>query len=171
MVKFLTDTMVVPQESEWFGFYTPGQDQEVLPLQQTQLYLEVSHAWAWTNEPESWNSFSTSILSWFGLLTMDGMRLCNDLAANQSTSIQYETVWEIRVQLTIIMHHKFQISEVCTFIMQNFCRIVLDWRKWTRLGSSISWHNLEATLSLPMSGSSKKLLINMLLFKEVITCG
>ncbi|KAK3863644.1 hypothetical protein Pcinc_030607 [Petrolisthes cinctipes] len=40
MVKFLTDTMVVPQESEWFGFYAPGQDNEVLPLQQTQLYLE-----------------------------------------------------------------------------------------------------------------------------------
>lgn len=51
MVKFLTDTMVVPQESEWFGFYTPGQDQEVLPLQQTQLYLEVSHTWAQTLEP------------------------------------------------------------------------------------------------------------------------
>lgn len=40
MVKFLTDTMVVPQESEWFGFYAPGQDQDLLPLQQTQLYLE-----------------------------------------------------------------------------------------------------------------------------------
>nr|XP_053628450.1 palmitoyl-protein thioesterase 1-like isoform X3 [Cherax quadricarinatus] len=40
MVKFLADTMVVPVESEWFGFYTPGQDEQVLPLQQTQLYLE-----------------------------------------------------------------------------------------------------------------------------------
>lgn len=42
MVKFLNDSMVVPVESEWFGFYSPGQDQEVLPLQQTKLYLEVS---------------------------------------------------------------------------------------------------------------------------------
>lgn len=41
MVKFLEDSMVVPRESEWFGFYAPGQDVEVLPLQQTQLYLEV----------------------------------------------------------------------------------------------------------------------------------
>lgn len=40
MVKFLNDSMVVPVESEWFGFYSPGQDQEVLPLQQTKLYLE-----------------------------------------------------------------------------------------------------------------------------------
>ncbi|XP_042233700.1 palmitoyl-protein thioesterase 1-like isoform X1 [Homarus americanus] len=40
MVKFLADSMVVPVESEWFGFYTPGQDVEVLPLQQTQLYIE-----------------------------------------------------------------------------------------------------------------------------------
>lgn len=40
MVKFLADTMVVPVESEWFGFYTPGQDVQVLPLQQSQIYLE-----------------------------------------------------------------------------------------------------------------------------------
>ncbi|KAK8375984.1 hypothetical protein O3P69_008602 [Scylla paramamosain] len=40
MVKFLKDSMVVPTESEWFGFYSPGQDKEILPLQQTELYLE-----------------------------------------------------------------------------------------------------------------------------------
>lgn len=40
LVKFLKDSMVVPPESEWFGFYSPGQDQEILPLQQTKLYLE-----------------------------------------------------------------------------------------------------------------------------------
>ncbi|XP_063597472.1 palmitoyl-protein thioesterase 1-like isoform X1 [Penaeus indicus] len=40
MVKFEEDSMVVPPESEWFGFYSPGQDSEVLPLQQTQLYIE-----------------------------------------------------------------------------------------------------------------------------------
>nr|XP_027221193.1 LOW QUALITY PROTEIN: palmitoyl-protein thioesterase 1-like [Penaeus vannamei] len=40
MVKFEEDSMVVPPESEWFGFYSPGQDSQVLPLQQTQLYIE-----------------------------------------------------------------------------------------------------------------------------------
>lgn len=44
MVKFEEDSMVVPPESEWFGFYSPGQDSEVLPLQQTQLYIEVIFA-------------------------------------------------------------------------------------------------------------------------------
>lgn len=40
MVKFLRDTMVQPRESEWFGFYRLGQDTEILPMRQTQLYLE-----------------------------------------------------------------------------------------------------------------------------------
>ncbi|XP_066976539.1 palmitoyl-protein thioesterase 1-like [Macrobrachium rosenbergii] len=40
MVKFLNDTMVVPNESSWFGFYRPGQDVEVLPLRETDLYIE-----------------------------------------------------------------------------------------------------------------------------------
>jgi len=40
MVKFTEDTMVQPIESEWFGFYAPGQDQQVLTLQQTPLYQE-----------------------------------------------------------------------------------------------------------------------------------
>lgn len=40
MVKFTEDTMVQPIESEWFGFYAPGQDQTVLPLRQTPLYTE-----------------------------------------------------------------------------------------------------------------------------------
>eukprot|EP01094_Clydonella_sp_ATCC50884_P030204 TRINITY_DN976_c0_g1_i1.p2 TRINITY_DN976_c0_g1~~TRINITY_DN976_c0_g1_i1.p2 ORF type:complete len:133 (-),score=52.18 TRINITY_DN976_c0_g1_i1:315-713(-) len=39
MLKFDNDTMVQPVESEWFGFYAPGQDQVILPLEQTQLYL------------------------------------------------------------------------------------------------------------------------------------
>ena len=42
MVKFLRDSMVIPIESEWFGFYAPGQDKEVLPLRNTTLYTEVS---------------------------------------------------------------------------------------------------------------------------------
>ncbi|KAL7647922.1 UNVERIFIED_CONTAM: hypothetical protein RMT77_001532 [Armadillidium vulgare] len=40
MVKFLQDSMVVPRESEWFGFYAPGQDEIVLPLRNTTLYQE-----------------------------------------------------------------------------------------------------------------------------------
>lgn len=40
MVKFYNDTVVQPVESEWFGFYAPGQDQVVLPLEQTDLYIQ-----------------------------------------------------------------------------------------------------------------------------------
>jgi len=40
MVRFTEDTMVQPIESEWFGFYAPGQDKNVLTLQQTPLYQE-----------------------------------------------------------------------------------------------------------------------------------
>lgn len=39
MVKFLNDTMVQPQESEWFGFYAPGTENKILPMRQTQLYM------------------------------------------------------------------------------------------------------------------------------------
>ena len=37
--------MVQPRESEWFGFYAPGQDIDVLPLNQTALYTE-ARTWA-----------------------------------------------------------------------------------------------------------------------------
>jgi len=40
MVRFTEDTMVQPIESEWFGYYTPGQDKDVQTLQQTPLYQE-----------------------------------------------------------------------------------------------------------------------------------
>eukprot|EP01089_Gocevia_fonbrunei_P014355 TRINITY_DN3919_c0_g2_i2.p1 TRINITY_DN3919_c0_g2~~TRINITY_DN3919_c0_g2_i2.p1 ORF type:complete len:299 (-),score=47.10 TRINITY_DN3919_c0_g2_i2:3-899(-) len=40
MVKFTEDEMVQPRESEWFGFYTAGQDKEVQTMQQTKLYQE-----------------------------------------------------------------------------------------------------------------------------------
>jgi len=40
MVKFTLDTMVQPIDSEWFGFYIPGQDDEILPLQQSAIYTE-----------------------------------------------------------------------------------------------------------------------------------
>lgn len=40
MVMFLKDTMVDPKESEWFGYYKPGQDKEVYTLQESPLYQE-----------------------------------------------------------------------------------------------------------------------------------
>jgi len=40
MTKFTKDTMVQPIESEWFGYYKPGSDTQVIPLQETQLYKE-----------------------------------------------------------------------------------------------------------------------------------
>ena len=42
LVKFNQDSMVIPRESAWFGFYAPGQDKELLDLQNTTLYTEVS---------------------------------------------------------------------------------------------------------------------------------
>lgn len=41
MVKFLNDSMVQPIESEWFGFYAPGQSQKIRPLQQSEIYTQV----------------------------------------------------------------------------------------------------------------------------------
>jgi|EP00802_Teleaulax_amphioxeia_P018476 palmitoyl-protein thioesterase len=40
LVKFLNDTIVVPRDSEWFGFYAAGQDTEVQPLEESPLYTE-----------------------------------------------------------------------------------------------------------------------------------
>lgn len=42
LVMFTNDTMVVPKESEWFAFYTPGQDKEIMPLENSALYLTVN---------------------------------------------------------------------------------------------------------------------------------
>ncbi|KAL4143310.1 hypothetical protein QTP88_005656 [Uroleucon formosanum] len=39
MVMFTNDTMVIPKESEWFAFYSPGQDKEIMPLEQSVSYL------------------------------------------------------------------------------------------------------------------------------------
>ncbi|KAF2893403.1 hypothetical protein ILUMI_12797 [Ignelater luminosus] len=39
MVKFNGDTMVQPTESEWFGFYKPGQSKEVQKLQDSAIYV------------------------------------------------------------------------------------------------------------------------------------
>ncbi|XP_025263257.1 palmitoyl-protein thioesterase 1 [Camponotus floridanus] len=40
LVKFENDTMVEPTESEWFGFYKPGQSKEIQTLQKSDLYLQ-----------------------------------------------------------------------------------------------------------------------------------
>jgi len=40
MVKFLNDTVLVPSESEFFGFYQLGQDTKVVSMKETYLYQE-----------------------------------------------------------------------------------------------------------------------------------
>ncbi|XP_018603347.1 palmitoyl-protein thioesterase 1 [Scleropages formosus] len=40
MVKFLQDSVVDPVNSEWFGFFKPGQDVELDTLQESTLYKE-----------------------------------------------------------------------------------------------------------------------------------
>lgn len=40
LVKFENDTIVQPKESQWFGFYKPGQDKETIPLEETDLYIK-----------------------------------------------------------------------------------------------------------------------------------
>lgn len=40
MVMFSEDTVVQPRESSWFGFYGPGQDRVVVPLQRSTLYTQ-----------------------------------------------------------------------------------------------------------------------------------
>lgn len=39
---FANDTKVIPKESEWFAFYSPSQDKEILPFEKSTLYLTVS---------------------------------------------------------------------------------------------------------------------------------
>jgi palmitoyl-protein thioesterase len=40
LVKFTEDTMVQPRESEWFGFYKPGQNKEMYTLFESDLYTK-----------------------------------------------------------------------------------------------------------------------------------
>lgn len=40
MVQFNKDTIVQPKESQWFGYYKPGQDKETQWLGETDLYIE-----------------------------------------------------------------------------------------------------------------------------------
>ena len=39
-IFFFQDTVVEPRESSHFEFYAPGQDKELLPLRESQIYLE-----------------------------------------------------------------------------------------------------------------------------------
>ncbi|XP_037805846.1 palmitoyl-protein thioesterase 1 [Lucilia sericata] len=41
MVKFMNDTIVQPKESQWFEFYKPGQDKEILPLKESPVYEQL----------------------------------------------------------------------------------------------------------------------------------
>lgn len=41
MVKFTEDTIVTPRESQWFEYYKPGQDEEILKLQDSDIYINV----------------------------------------------------------------------------------------------------------------------------------
>lgn len=40
LVQFLKDEMIVPRESSLFGFFASGQTKEIVPLEQSSLYLE-----------------------------------------------------------------------------------------------------------------------------------
>jgi len=40
MVKFGNDTMVQPKDSEWFEFYAPDQDKDIIPLNQSDIYTQ-----------------------------------------------------------------------------------------------------------------------------------
>ncbi|GAM27989.1 hypothetical protein SAMD00019534_111650, partial [Acytostelium subglobosum LB1] len=40
LVMFTNDTMVIPRESEWFGFYQYGQARDVVPMEETDLYTQ-----------------------------------------------------------------------------------------------------------------------------------
>eukprot|EP01132_Coremiostelium_polycephalum_P008250 gene8250-10138_t len=40
MVMFTEDTMVIPRESEWFGWYEPGSSVDLLPMEKTDIYIE-----------------------------------------------------------------------------------------------------------------------------------
>ncbi|XP_078037831.1 palmitoyl-protein thioesterase 1 [Augochlora pura] len=40
LVRFNNDTMVTPRESEWFGFFKPGQDRMIQTFEQTDLFIQ-----------------------------------------------------------------------------------------------------------------------------------
>uniref|UniRef100_A0A0N5AXD8 Palmitoyl-protein thioesterase 1 n=1 Tax=Syphacia muris TaxID=451379 RepID=A0A0N5AXD8_9BILA len=40
LIKFLEDAVVVPKESEWFGFYKEGDTSKIINMEESQLYKE-----------------------------------------------------------------------------------------------------------------------------------
>ncbi|VDM46184.1 unnamed protein product [Toxocara canis] len=40
LVKFLNDSMIVPKESAWFGYYADGDTSTIIPLEKSKLYTE-----------------------------------------------------------------------------------------------------------------------------------
>jgi len=40
MIKWLNDTVVVPKDSEWFGYYVPGSTSKILQLRDLPIYQE-----------------------------------------------------------------------------------------------------------------------------------
>ncbi|ESN99795.1 hypothetical protein HELRODRAFT_113558 [Helobdella robusta] len=40
LVKFNNETVVVPNESEWFGYYREGQEKEVIDLKDSDIYIK-----------------------------------------------------------------------------------------------------------------------------------
>ena len=40
LVKFLHETVVEPKESEWLGFYAPGQTEKLVSLKDSPIYKE-----------------------------------------------------------------------------------------------------------------------------------
>lgn len=40
LVKFGNDSIVQPRESQWFGYYRPGQDTELISMEETSLYKD-----------------------------------------------------------------------------------------------------------------------------------
>jgi len=72
MVKFTEDSMVQPIESEWFGYYTPGQAIETIPLNETDLYKE----------------------DWIGMKTLDGANKLEFLSV-VGDHLQFSDQWFI----------------------------------------------------------------------------
>lgn len=42
LVKFTQDTIVQPKDSQWFEFYEPNQDNFIIPLKDSQIYVSTT---------------------------------------------------------------------------------------------------------------------------------
>ncbi|VDK17614.1 unnamed protein product [Anisakis simplex] len=40
LIKFNNDSMIVPKESEWFGYYKDGDTSSIIPLEESKLFTE-----------------------------------------------------------------------------------------------------------------------------------